>query len=183
MASVFPGKTGLNYIYIINIFLHSFSLVAQSCPILCDPMDCSTPGLPVHHQLSEFTQTHVHWVGDTIQPSHPLLPYPPPAFNLYQHQGLFKWIISSHQVAKVLKFQLQHQFFQLIFRADLVARNRIQLWVIPAKENSFQGAVWLREPEAWRSRIRKGRDQRHPWVFLYQQSCHMDDSAPVILLV
>ena len=130
MASVLPGKMGLNYIYIINIFLHSFSL----CPNLCDPMDCSTPGLPVHHQLPEFTQTHVHRVHDAIQPSHPLLPLSPPAFNLSQHQGLFKWVISSHQVAKVVKFQLQHQFFQLIFRADLVARNRIQLWVIPARE-------------------------------------------------
>ena len=67
-----------------------FSSVAQSCPTLCDPMDCSTPGLPVHHQLPEFTQTHVHRVGDAIQPSHPLLFPSPPAFNLFQHQGLFK---------------------------------------------------------------------------------------------
>ena len=68
-------------------------------------MDCSTPGLPVHHQLPEFTQTHVHWVSDAIQPSHPLLP-PSPAFNLSQHQGLFQWVSSSHQVAKVLEFEL-----------------------------------------------------------------------------
>ena len=67
-----------------------FSSVAQSCPTLCDPMDCSTSGLPVHHQLLEFTQTHVHRVGDAIQPSHPLLSPSPPAFNLSQHQGLFK---------------------------------------------------------------------------------------------
>ena len=84
------------------------SLVAQSCPTLRDPMDCSTPGLPVHHQLPESTQTHVHWVSDAIQPSHPLSPPSPPAFNLSQHQGLFKWDSSSHQVAKVLEFQLQH---------------------------------------------------------------------------
>ena len=84
-----------------------FSSVAQSCPTIFDPMDCSTPGLPVHHQLPEFTQTHLHWVGDAIQPSHPLLSSSPPAFNLSHHQGLFKWISSSHQVAKVLKFQLQ----------------------------------------------------------------------------
>ena len=72
-------------------------------------MDCSTPGLPVQNQLSEFTQTHVHWLGDTIQPSHPLSSRSPPAFNLSQHQGLFKWVSSSHQVAKVLESQLQHR--------------------------------------------------------------------------
>ena len=65
-----------------------FSAVAQACPTLCDPMDCSTPGLPVHHQFAEFTQIHVHWVGDAIQPSNPLSSPAPPAFNLSQHQGL-----------------------------------------------------------------------------------------------
>ena len=74
-------------------------------------MDCSTPGLPVHHQLPELTQTRVHWVGDTIQPSHPLSSPSPPGFNLSQHQGLYQWVSSSHQVAKVLEFQLQHQSF------------------------------------------------------------------------
>ena len=69
--------------------LGEFSSVAQSCPTLCNPMDCSTSGFPVHHQLPEFTQTHVHWVDDAIQPSHPLLSPSPPAFNLSQHQGLF----------------------------------------------------------------------------------------------
>ena len=78
---------------------HQFSSVAQSCPTLCDPMDCSSPGLPVHHQLPEFTQIHVHWVSDAIQPSHPLLSPSLPTFNLSQHQGLFKWVSSSHQVA------------------------------------------------------------------------------------
>ena len=97
-----------------------FSSVAQSCPTLCDPMDCSMPGFPVHHQLLEFTQTHVHWVGDAIQPSHPLSSPSPPAFNLSQHQGLLKWISSLHQVAKVLDFQLQHQSLQWIFRADFL---------------------------------------------------------------
>ena len=82
-----------------------FSSVAQSCPTLCDPMNHSTPGLPVHHQLLEFTQTHVHWVSDAIQPSHPLSS-PSPAPNPSQHQGLFQWVNSSHEVAKVLKFQL-----------------------------------------------------------------------------
>ena len=76
---------------------------------LCDPMNRSMPGFPVHHQLLEFNQTHIHWVGNAIQPSHPLSSPSPPAFNLSQNQGLFQWISSSHQVAKVLKFQLQHQ--------------------------------------------------------------------------
>ena len=82
-----------------------FSSVAQLCPTLCDPMNYSMLGLPVHHQLLEFTQTHVHQVGDVIQPSHPLLS-PSHAFNLAQHQGLFQWVNSLHEVAKVLEFQL-----------------------------------------------------------------------------
>ena len=83
-------------------------------------MDCSTPGLPVHQQLPEFTQTHVHWVSDAIQPSHPLSSPSPPIVNLSQHQGLFKWVSSSHQVAKVLEFQLQHQFSKWTPRTDLL---------------------------------------------------------------
>ena len=89
-----------------NIFLWAsfqFSSVTQWCPTLCNPMNRSTPGLPVHQQLPEFTQTHVHWISDAIQPSHPLSS-PSPAFNLSQHQGLFKWVSSSHQVARVLEF-------------------------------------------------------------------------------
>ena len=77
--------------------MYQFSSVAQLCPTLCDPRDCSMPGLPVHHQLLELTQTHVHWAGDAIQPSHPLSSPSPPAFNLSQHQGLFKWVSSSHR--------------------------------------------------------------------------------------
>ena len=96
------------------------SSVAQLCPTLWDPMDCSTPGFPVHHQLLQFAQTHVHWVGDTIQPAHLLSSSSPPAFSLSQHQGLFQWISSLHQVAKVLELQLQHQSFQWIFRTDLL---------------------------------------------------------------
>ena len=88
---------------------HVLSSAARSCPAHCYPMNRSTPGLPVHHQLPEPTQTHVHWVGDAIQPSHPLSSPSPPALNLSQHQSLFKWVSSSHQVAKVLEFQLQHQ--------------------------------------------------------------------------
>ena len=77
-------------------------------------------GFPVHHQLPEFTKTHVHWVGDAIQPSHPLSSPSPLALNLSQHQGLFQWVSSLHQVAKVLEFQLQHQSFQWIFRTDFL---------------------------------------------------------------
>ena len=95
-----------------------FSSVTQLCPTLCNPMDCSTPGFPVHHQLLELAHTHVHWVSDAIQPWHPLSSPSPPAFNLSQHQGLLQGVSSSHQVAKVLELQLQHQSFQWIFRTD-----------------------------------------------------------------
>ena len=94
--------------------------VTHSCPTLCNPMDCSTLGFPVHHQLPELTQTHVHQVSDVIQPSHPLSSPFPPALNPSQHQGLFHWVSSSHQVAKVLEFQLQNQSFQWIFRTDFL---------------------------------------------------------------
>ena len=96
-----------------------FSSFAQSCLTLCDPMNCSMPGLPLHHQLPEFTQTHVRWVGDAIQPSHPVSSLSPPAPNPSQNQGLFQRVSSLHQVAKVLEFQLQHQFFQWTPRTDL----------------------------------------------------------------
>ena len=91
---------------------NQFSSVAQSCQTLCNPMNPRTPGLPVHHQLPEFTQTHVHRVGDAIHQSHPLSYPSPPAPNPSQHQDLLQWVNSSHQVAKVLEFQLQHQSFQ-----------------------------------------------------------------------
>ena len=97
-----------------------FSSVTQSCPTLSDPMDCSKPGLPVHHQLLELAQTRVHQVGDAIQPSHSWSSPSPPAFNLSQHQGHFQWVSSLHQVAKVLEFQLQYQSFQWIFRTDFL---------------------------------------------------------------
>ena len=83
-----------------------FSSVAQSCPTLCDPMNHSTPGLPVYHHLPEFTQTHVHWVSDAIQPSHPLPSPSPPAPNPSQHQSLFQWVNSSHEVVKVLELAI-----------------------------------------------------------------------------
>ena len=101
----------------------SISSVTQSCPTLCDPMNHSVSGLPVHHQLPAFTQTHVYRVGDAIQPSHPLSSPSPPAPNPSQHQSLFQWVNSSHEVAKILEFQAQHQSFHehpglISFRMD-----------------------------------------------------------------
>ena len=96
-----------------------FCSVAQSCLILCDPMDCSKAGLPVHHQLQEFTQIHLHWIGDTIQPFYPLLS-PSPAFNLSQHQGLNPMSQFFTSDSQVLEFQLQHQSFKWIFRTDIL---------------------------------------------------------------
>ena len=98
-----------------------FSSVAQLCPILCSPINHSMPGLHVHHQLPEFIQTHAHRVSDAIQPSHPLSSPSPPASNPSQHQGLFQWGKSSHEVAKVLDFPLQHQSFQWTLRTDLLS--------------------------------------------------------------
>ena len=97
-----------------------FSSVAQLCLTLCEPMNRSTQGLPIHHQLPEFTQTHIHRVSDAIQPSHPLSSPSPPAPNPSQLQGLFQWVNSSHEVAKVLEFQLQHHSLQRNPRADLL---------------------------------------------------------------
>ena len=130
------------------------SSVAQSCLTLRHPMNCSTPGLQVHHQLPEFTQTHVHQVGNAIQPSHPLSSPYPPALSLSQYQGLFKWVSSSHQVAKVLEFQLQHQSFQwtprLIFfridRLDLLAVQRTLMSLIQhhsSKASILQHSAFL----------------------------------------
>ena len=111
--------------------------VTQSCPTLCDPMNCSTPGLPVHHQLPESTQTHVHRVSDAIQPLHPLLS-PSPAPNSSQHQSLFQWVNSSHEVAKVLEFQLKHQkvnmlmYFYIVF-ADVIQQTQyisLRPWLV-----------------------------------------------------
>ena len=115
LSSEPPGKPQYNL-----TVSKTFSSVAQSCPTLCNPMDHSTPGLPVHHQLPEFTPTHVHRVRDSVQPSHPLLSPSLPALNLSQHQGLFKWVSSSHHVTKVLEFQPQHQSYQWTPRTDLL---------------------------------------------------------------
>ena len=105
---VFNVQNLLVYIWLRNLLFRSDQIrsVIQSCPTLCNPMNRSTPGLPVHHQLPEFTQTHAHWVSDAIQPSHSLSSPSPPAPNPSQHQSLFQWVSSSHEVAKVLEFQL-----------------------------------------------------------------------------
>ena len=117
-----------------------FSSVLLSHSVVSDslqPHARSTPGLLVHHQPPEFTQTHVHQVGDAIQPSHPLSSPSPLAFDLSQHQGLFKWVSSSHQVAKLLEFKLQHQSFQWIFRTDFQLFYRLlscfsRVWLLQA---------------------------------------------------
>ena len=101
------------------------------------------PGFPVHHQLPELAQIHVHQVGDAIQPSHPLSSPSPPAFNLSQHQGLFQWVSSSHQVAKMLELQLQHQSFQWIFRVDFLLTQMRILWSV-VEQLSWTSGVWVR---------------------------------------
>ena len=135
------GPSTLNYkflsffpsfqcLYSIILFLFSqFSSVTQLCPTLCDLMDCNTTDFPIYHQVLELTQTHVHRVGDAIQPSHPLSSLSP-AFNLSQHQRLFQGASSSYQVAKVLQFQLQHhpsnEYSGLIFRIDCLDLLAVQ---------------------------------------------------------
>ena len=119
-SSVSCVKIGCSHQY-FPLFPHfSCCSVPQSCLTLCDHMDCSTPGFPVLHHIPELAQTHVHQVGDAIQPSHPLSSPSPPAVSLSQHQGLFQWVNCLHQVAKVLELQLQHQSFQWIFRVDFL---------------------------------------------------------------
>ena len=120
---LFPN---VNIYTVINILLQvQFSSVAHLCPTLWNPMNWSTPGLPVQHQLLEFIQTHVHRVGDAIQSSHPLSSPSPPAPNPSQHRGLFQWVNSLHEVAKVLEFQLQHQSFQRTPRTDLLQNGQV----------------------------------------------------------
>ena len=107
------GHLGRGNTHIFSLLCFEEAFVVQLwLPILCDSMDCSMPGLPAHHQLPGLAQSHVQWVGDAIQPSHPLSSPSPPALNLSQLQGLFQWVSSLFQVAKVLELQLQHQSFQ-----------------------------------------------------------------------
>ena len=123
-----------------------FGSVAQSCLTLCYPMNCSTPGLPVHHQLPEFTQTHIHRVSDAIQLSHPLSSPSPPAPNPSQHQSLFQWVNSSHEVAKVVEFQLQHHSLQRNPRADLLQNGLVGSPCIPLMSpKSLMCELWSQE--------------------------------------
>ena len=119
----FLGPVSLDVLQALWIF--QFSSVAQSCPTLCDPMNRSTPSLPVHHHLPEFTQTQVHRVSDAIQPSHPRSSPCPPAPNPSQHQSLFQWVNTSHEVAKVLEFQLYYHSFQRNPRVDLLQNGLV----------------------------------------------------------
>ena len=150
------GKTNLtssvqNVLNLLSVFLTcwqnwpdfrgnsvQFSSVAQLYLTLCDPMDCSTPGLPVHHQLLELTQTHVHWVSDAIQWSHLLSSPSSPTFNLSQPQGLSKWVSTLHQMAKVLEFQLQHQSFQWTLRLISFRMNWFDLLAVQGTVKSLQ---------------------------------------------
>ena len=116
----------------------SVSSVTQSCLTLWDPMNCNRPGLPVHHQLPEFTQTHVHWVGDDIQLSHHLSSRSSPAPNHSQHQGLFQWVNTLCEVAEVLEFQLQHQSFQWTPRTDLF---RVDWLDLPAVQGTLKSLL------------------------------------------
>ena len=110
--------------------------VIQLCLTLCDPMDCSTPGLPVSHHLPKFVQVHVHWIGDAIQPSHPLTLSSPSALSLSQHHGLFQWVGCSHQITKIL--ELQHQSFHQVFRLISLKIDFFDLFVQGALRSLFQ---------------------------------------------
>ena len=118
--------------------------VARSCPIICDPMNCRTPVFSVLHYFPEFAQTHIHWVNDAIQPSYPLSLPSPLALSISQHQGLFQWIGSSHEVAKLLELQLQHQSFQWIFRVDWFDLLAIEgtLKSLPQHHSSKASILW-----------------------------------------
>ena len=119
----------------------------QLCPTLCDPINYSLPGFSVYHYLPEFVQTHVHWVNDAKQASHPLSPPSPLALNFSQHQGLFQWVSSSHQVIKIL--ELQHQSFQWIFRVEFL--YNWLLWIFPSiMVFSNKSVLCIRWPKYWR---------------------------------
>ena len=131
--------------------ISQFSAVTQSCPTLCDPRDCSLPSFPVNHQLPELAQTHVHWVNDATQLSHPLSSPSPPAFHFSQHQSLFKWVRYLHQVAKVLELQIQHhpcnEHSELIsFRTDwfdlLAVQETLNTIVQKHQFFSAQRSLW-----------------------------------------
>ena len=135
----------------------------NSCLTLCDPVDCSRPGFPVLHCLLEFAQTHVHWVGDANQPSHPLSSPSPPVLNLSQHQGLFKWVSSSHQVAKVLEFQLPMniQGWFPLGLTGLISLLSKGLSRVFSSTTIWKHQVFSTQPSSWsNSHIHTGRLER-----------------------
>jgi len=146
LGKILKHLVSKNYFYYVQS-----SSVTLPCPTLCDPMNRSTPGLPVHHQLPEFIQTHVHQVGDAIQPSYPLSSPTPPAPNPSQHQSLFQWVNSSHEVAKVLEFQLQHQSFQWIFRTDSFRMDWLDLLSVQGTLKSLLQHHSSKASTLWRS--------------------------------
>ena len=155
----------------MRVSLCLFSSVAQSCLTVCDPMDCSMPGFPVHHQLPELVQTYAYQVGDTIQPSHPLLSPSLPAFNLSQHQGLFKWVSSSHQVAtastSVLTMNIQDWFplgltglislqskqLSRVFSNTTVPKHQFFGTQLSVWSNSHTHTWLLEKPQLWLDRL------------------------------
>ena len=153
------GLPGNPYMYLFELVSHfrliaiqkwiQYSSVTQSCLTLCHPMNHSMPGLSVHHQLLESTQTRVHWIGDAIQPSHSLSSPSPPALNLSQHQGLFQWVTSLHQVAKVLEFHLQHQSFQWTVFKNRPNLTYATIKVLPAVPITISVISLSSNPEIW----------------------------------
>ena len=142
---------------LVECSMCQFSSVAQSCPTLCDPMNHSMPGLPVHHQLPEFTQTHVHRISDAIQPSHPLSSPSPPAPNPSQHQSLFQWVSSSHEVAKVLEFHVYlitiifccHCVSHYSYTCQLDQNDTSSGAAVPQGRCSLSRPTWLTSPSCY----------------------------------
>ena len=127
-------------------FNHCCCSVTQLCPTLCNPMDCSTPGLHVPHHLPKFVQVHIHLIGDALQPSHPLMPSSPSALNLSQKQGLFQWVICMHQMTKILEFKLQHQSFHWVQFSSVQSLSHVRLFATPwiaAHRIDFLKIDWL----------------------------------------
>ena len=158
-------------VYVPNSCCYSIS---KSCLTCSDPSDCNTPGFPVIHYLPKFAQTHVHWVNDAIQPSHPLSPSSPSALNLSQHQGLFQWLRSSHQMVKVLELQLQHQSFQWIFRVDFLEGWLVWYLCCPRDSQEFSSPTVQKhqlfgtQPSLWTNSHIHTWLLDKPWLWLYR---------------
>ena len=142
---------------------------------LCNPVDCSIPGFPVFHYLPEFPQTRIHWVDDAIQPSHPLSPSSLPALNLSQHQDLFQWVGSLHQVAKVLELQLRHQSFQWIFRLDFLRDSLV--WSLCCPGDSQESSPALQFKSINSSPLSLLYGSTFTSIHDYDISCHLQRSG------